>query len=98
MYEAEIDSWNKSHVGLIHYNNYWGSYALVLDVDDKNGWVTELDAFHGPHHPNCVVRRHCTGLDQKDKFFSIAEFLTMLEEHRIPAVDVNGHDAFHRRS
>ncbi len=72
--------WCKSHIGMIHYSDYWGTYSLVLDVDLDTMNITELDNFGDTNHLAALVRIHCTPLDENDNFFSIPEFMNLLPD------------------
>ena len=67
------------HVGMIHYNSYWRTYSLVLEVNGSH--VTELDSFGEINHTTeHRVRRHCTALDAYDRFYTVAEFAALIKE------------------
>ena len=67
------------HIGMIHWNAYWGTYSLVLDVNDKD--VTVLDSFGIINDSNGHdVKTHQTRLSKKDKFYTVQDFYKLNKE------------------
>lgn len=81
--------WSPDLVGLIHWSDYWGTYSLVLDVDLNSLTITELDSFPEIGGGTSTIRRHSTALNDKDKFYTAAEFYQLCRENKINARDVN---------
>lgn len=81
--------WNKSHVGMIHRSSYWGTYALILDVNIERGEITELDKFGGINRGKGQVRKHGTQLDEDDVFFTVSEYFELLKSGEVLSLNVN---------
>ena len=73
--------WDKSHVGMIHYSDYWKRYSLILNVSD-DGTVTCLDEFNIHGYRNHAIRSHATKIDKRDRLMTVAEFFSELSGPR----------------
>jgi len=71
--------YSDEHIGMVHRCSYWGTYSLVLDVNDKD--VTVLNSFgtinDSDGHDVCT---HQTRLSEKDKFYTVQDFFKLNKE------------------
>jgi len=82
-------TWNKSHVGMIHWNSYWLKFSLVLSVREigthsKIHEVRELDYFGTSCSP-LTVREHVTPLRSDDRFYTVEEFNDLISNGEVVA-------------